>query len=360
MHCGRVLGTPRASLPLRVLAPPGVARPQPGQPRKNAIPGTLPSGHLGAPLPRAPRRPVTLASTCYTCTCKDFCFFVRPRFILTRVGLQPPVKTAGMTAHRVALAAALLGAAGAQQAIQASSFLVVRSALPTTLVTNTSVALTIEEHNLGPADDPLGDSILQVRPPATRAAPPRGPCWPLRRRGLGLPRAARASRSGARAARAVGITPASPRRRRHASWRPRSPAPSAPPHAAARRARPPTRCHPSLCPAQAIDLPTSVSGTNLACTGFAATGDVSFSLTRSRAGTIVALPCYNVEPQVGLGTAAFPPATFVRTIARITQNGVVDTSAGCNGAWQRGPAARVGQHPRHRRGRKAAAQRPHS
>jgi hypothetical protein len=84
--------------------------------------------------------------------------------------------------------------------------------------------------------------------------------------------------------------------------------------------------------AQTIALPTFASGSNLVCTGFASPSDVSFSLTRSRAGTIVALPCYNVAPQMGLGSASFPPGTFVRTVARITQDGAVDTSAGCNGA----------------------------
>lgn len=69
------------------------------------------------------------------------------------------------------------------------------------------------------------------------------------------------------------------------------------------------------------------------CTMFASTqnGDalLSGALTRSRGGTLASFLCWGIEPQTGLGSGSFPPAQFPRVVAKIMQDGTIDTTDFC-------------------------------
>lgn len=80
---------------------------------------------------------------------------------------------------------------------------------------------------------------------------------------------------------------------------------------------------------QTIEVPWYAVNQNMPCTTFVNMGDTSMALVRSRGGTAITFPCFAVEPQVGLGSAAYNPADYPRVVARLTQDGVVDTSQGC-------------------------------
>ena len=77
---------------------------------------------------------------------------------------------------------------------------------------------------------------------------------------------------------------------------------------------------PSLL--KTIPLPTQAAGDSLPCTLPPNPGDSTGGLTLSRTGQLVSLFCWGVSPQVGLGSASFPPAQFPRVVVRIGQDNV--------------------------------------
>ena len=87
------------------------------------------------------------------------------------------------------------------------------------------------------------------------------------------------------------------------------------------------------CP-QVIDLPaTAPSPYDFACTLPPNTGDVSGGLGRSRSGQQLNIGCFGAPAQTGLGVASYNARTFPRIVAKITQDGIVNTSAGLSDAW---------------------------
>lgn len=84
---------------------------------------------------------------------------------------------------------------------------------------------------------------------------------------------------------------------------------------------------------QELPFPVDSSGGGYPCTQFTGTavGDWTGALTLSRSGKLVTLPCWAVTSQSSQGTSAFPSSSYPRVVARVYQDGTVDTSQGITG-----------------------------
>jgi hypothetical protein len=62
--------------------------------------------------------------------------------------------------------------------------------------------------------------------------------------------------------------------------------------------------------------------------------DFTGLLTRSRSGRVVSFMCFGIPAQAGTGPHQLSPARWPRIVARVFQDGTVDTSQGVSGALQ--------------------------
>ena len=81
---------------------------------------------------------------------------------------------------------------------------------------------------------------------------------------------------------------------------------------------------PSLL--QTISLPVATSGSQRACTLYPSVNDATGSITLSRSGQVASVFCFGTDAQTGVTSDQLPAVDNPRVIARLTQDGVLDSS----------------------------------